>query len=65
MHPIEGSDMHPQTPRDRRAFESSEFAPAEPETDRDMTTRRSRSTMLPMLIAVLVLAVIIALVLLL
>jgi hypothetical protein len=65
MHPNEGSDMHPHSPQDRRAGESSEFAPAERRTERDMAAPPSRSTVVPMLIAGLVLAVIVVLVLLL
>ncbi len=54
--------MHPHTPRDRRALESSEFdAPTRP-ADRGVNTGRTRSTALAMLIAALLLAAIIALV---
>jgi hypothetical protein len=62
---IEGSDMHPQTPRDRRAFESPELAPADRAPDHDMTARPSRSTVVPIVIGGIVLAVIVVLLLLL
>ena len=65
MHPIEGSDMHPHTPQDRRAFESPDFAPTQPESDRDMMAPGQRSTLWPMIVAALVLAAIVALVVLL
>ena len=57
--------MQPHTPQDRRAFESPEFAPTERATDPDMTTRPSRSTVVPMVVAGIILAVIVVLVLLL
>ena len=57
--------MHPHTPQDRRAFESPEGAQSERPSDREMAARPSRSTVVPMVIAALVLAVIVVLVLLL
>jgi hypothetical protein len=54
--------MHPHTPQDRRGFESPELdAPPRP-ADRGVTTERTRSTALAMLVAALVLAAIIALI---
>jgi hypothetical protein len=57
--------MHPHTPQDRRAFESPEFASTERATDPDTMARPSRSTVVPMVLAGIILAVIVVLVLLL
>jgi hypothetical protein len=59
----EGSDMDPQTPPERRAFESPFLGdpPAEPKPSRE----RRRHTAWPMLAAVVVLAAIVVLIVLL
>jgi hypothetical protein len=65
IHPAEGSDMHPHTPQERRAFESPEHETSPPPADRNPTSDRTHYARWRMLAAVILLAAIIALIVLL
>ena len=51
--------MHPHTPQDPRAYNSPEFEPASPPTEREAPKQGTRQTAVAMLIAVVLLAVIV------
>ncbi|MGI8781273.1 MAG: hypothetical protein ACR2L8_14125 [Solirubrobacteraceae bacterium] len=57
--------MHPHTPQDRRAFESPDWTPPTPESDRSRIENRTRYAGRAMLGSFLLLVAIVALILLL
>lgn len=59
----EGSDMDPQTPQERRAFESTLLG--DPPGDRSPRSERTRNTGRAVLLAVVLLAAIVAIIVLL
>ena len=54
--------MHPHTPQDRRAFESPDWTPPEPQADRTRIEDRTRYSGTAMMLSVLLLVAIVVLI---